>query len=333
MGSGKQDVTRHIQPQKSQTQETSWDPRAAGSVGDDPGGAFDAGTRALGSRTLALSRSPPASDSGIRQTSPSTASRHPAPGDLVGRSPAEDQPPISGRRPEASAAAAIFCAPACRSNCPGSAACSTIGGKRRSKCRNARRLNKSCRRRSQRPCSYFIKKAMQETRGFVFSDYPGRPGRAGKLTVIAAYPVAAVDNDEDAFVVAAVNLDWMSLVMGNLGGRPGVSAVLIDSVGHRYRAGTTRSGRQHDRPSPRQRAAAFRHRRACESSVRTEENKRLDFIYRSRRLQARGLIRAHARHQCAPSRLHRRNQGLREHQPRHSARRPTCNWPSSAFSC
>jgi diguanylate cyclase (GGDEF)-like protein len=79
---------------------------------------------------------------------------------------------------------------------------------------------------SDRP--YFQK--MRETRGFVLSDYlVGRGVR--KPTIIAAYPVAAVDNDEDAFVVAAVNLDWMSQVMGNLGGRPGVSAVLVDSVG------------------------------------------------------------------------------------------------------
>jgi diguanylate cyclase (GGDEF)-like protein len=79
---------------------------------------------------------------------------------------------------------------------------------------------------SDRP--YFQK--MRETRGFVLSDYlVGRGLR--KPTVVAAYPVAAVDSDEDAFVVAAVNLDWMSQVMGNLGGRPGVSAVLVDSVG------------------------------------------------------------------------------------------------------
>ncbi len=31
--------------------------------------------------------------------------------------------------------------------------------------------------------------------------------------------------------VAGVNLDWMSKIMSNLGGRPGISAVLVDSVG------------------------------------------------------------------------------------------------------
>jgi diguanylate cyclase (GGDEF)-like protein len=79
---------------------------------------------------------------------------------------------------------------------------------------------------SDRP--YF--KKMQQTRGFVLSDYLF--GRASKEpTIVAAYPVAAVDQDEDAFIIATVNLDWMSLVMGNLGGRPGVSAVLVDGAG------------------------------------------------------------------------------------------------------
>ncbi|MEA2942239.1 MAG: hypothetical protein QOD09_2768, partial [Bradyrhizobium sp.] len=79
---------------------------------------------------------------------------------------------------------------------------------------------------SDRP--YF--KQMRETRGFVLSDYLF--GRASKEpTIVAAYPVAAIDQDEDAFIIATVNLEWMSQIMGNLGGRPGVSAVLIDSTG------------------------------------------------------------------------------------------------------
>jgi diguanylate cyclase (GGDEF)-like protein len=79
---------------------------------------------------------------------------------------------------------------------------------------------------SDRP--YF--KKMKETRGFVLSDYLF--GRASNQpTIVAAYPVAAVDQDEDAFIIATVNLDWMSQIMGNLGGRPGVSAALIDSAG------------------------------------------------------------------------------------------------------
>jgi diguanylate cyclase (GGDEF)-like protein len=79
---------------------------------------------------------------------------------------------------------------------------------------------------SDRP--YF--KKMQETRGFVLSDYLF--GRASNHpAIVAAYPVSAVDADEDAFIVATVNLDWLSKIMSNLGGRPGISAVLIDSAG------------------------------------------------------------------------------------------------------
>ena len=32
-------------------------------------------------------------------------------------------------------------------------------------------------------------------------------------------------------MVAGINLDWMSKIMGNLGGRPGISAVLVDGTG------------------------------------------------------------------------------------------------------
>jgi diguanylate cyclase (GGDEF)-like protein len=76
--------------------------------------------------------------------------------------------------------------------------------------------------------SYF-KKAV-ETRGFAFSDYLF--GRGVKRPIMtAAYPVSAIAAGEDAVIVAAINLDWMSQIMGDLGGRPGVSAVLVDSEG------------------------------------------------------------------------------------------------------
>jgi diguanylate cyclase (GGDEF)-like protein len=79
---------------------------------------------------------------------------------------------------------------------------------------------------SDRP--YFRK--MLETRRFVLSDYLfGRASR--QPTIVAAYPVSAIDRDEDAFIIATVNLDWMSLIMGNLSGRSGVSAVLVDGGG------------------------------------------------------------------------------------------------------
>lgn len=70
----------------------------------------------------------------------------------------------------------------------------------------------------------------RESRDFVFSDY-----LFAKLTnepvVMAAYPVSAIDDEADSVILAGVNIDWLSKIMSNLGGRPGISAVLIDSRG------------------------------------------------------------------------------------------------------
>jgi diguanylate cyclase (GGDEF)-like protein len=75
----------------------------------------------------------------------------------------------------------------------------------------------------------YFKKAV-EIHSFVFSDYLF--ARATKLPIMtAAYPVSAIAAGEDAVIVAGINIDWMSKIMGNLAGRPGVSAVLIDSGG------------------------------------------------------------------------------------------------------
>jgi diguanylate cyclase (GGDEF)-like protein len=49
--------------------------------------------------------------------------------------------------------------------------------------------------------------------------------------MMAAYPVSAINDKADSVVVAGVNLAWMSNIMSNLGGRPGILAVLVDSVG------------------------------------------------------------------------------------------------------
>ena len=49
--------------------------------------------------------------------------------------------------------------------------------------------------------------------------------------MMAAYPVSAINLEEDAVVVAGINIDWMSKIMSNLGGRPGISALLVDSSG------------------------------------------------------------------------------------------------------
>ena len=49
--------------------------------------------------------------------------------------------------------------------------------------------------------------------------------------MMAAYPVSAINPEEDSVVVAGINLDWLSKIMANLGGRPGISSVLVDSTG------------------------------------------------------------------------------------------------------
>jgi diguanylate cyclase (GGDEF)-like protein len=49
--------------------------------------------------------------------------------------------------------------------------------------------------------------------------------------MLAAYPVSAINAKSDSVIVVAVNLDWMSKIMNNLGGRSGILAVLIDSAG------------------------------------------------------------------------------------------------------
>ncbi len=49
--------------------------------------------------------------------------------------------------------------------------------------------------------------------------------------ILAAYPVAAINKDFDAIVMASISLDWMSKLMENLAGKPGVSAALVDANG------------------------------------------------------------------------------------------------------
>jgi len=75
----------------------------------------------------------------------------------------------------------------------------------------------------------YFKKA-RETREIVFSDYLFAR-ITNKPVIMAAYPVSAISSDSDSVILAGVNLDWMSKIMGNLGGRPGISAVLVDGTG------------------------------------------------------------------------------------------------------
>jgi diguanylate cyclase (GGDEF)-like protein len=75
----------------------------------------------------------------------------------------------------------------------------------------------------------YFKKA-QETGDFVFSDYLFAKS-SNKPIMMGAYPVAAINPEEDAVVVAGINLDWMSKIMANLGGRPGILSLLVDGAG------------------------------------------------------------------------------------------------------
>jgi diguanylate cyclase (GGDEF)-like protein len=75
----------------------------------------------------------------------------------------------------------------------------------------------------------YLKQA-RDAHDVVFSDFLF--SMATDLPIVmAAYPVSAIREDSDAVIVAGVNIDWMSKIMGNLGARPGISAVLIDSTG------------------------------------------------------------------------------------------------------
>jgi diguanylate cyclase (GGDEF)-like protein len=75
----------------------------------------------------------------------------------------------------------------------------------------------------------YLKKA-RDTRDFVFSDFLFAKATNRPL-VIAAYPVSAISDEADSVVLASIDLDWMSKIMSNLGGRPGISAALVDSAG------------------------------------------------------------------------------------------------------
>jgi diguanylate cyclase (GGDEF)-like protein len=79
---------------------------------------------------------------------------------------------------------------------------------------------------SDRP---YMKKA-RESRDFVLSDFLfAKP--TNSPIVMAAYPVSALNDEADSVILAAVSLDWMSKILSNLSGRPGVTAALVDSAG------------------------------------------------------------------------------------------------------
>ena len=79
---------------------------------------------------------------------------------------------------------------------------------------------------SQRPA---LLKAKQ-TGDIVFGDYELAKSD-NKPVMMAVYPVSAISDGADSFVVAGINLEWMSKMMSKLGGRPGILAALVDSQG------------------------------------------------------------------------------------------------------
>ncbi|HVV43283.1 MAG TPA: diguanylate cyclase [Nitrobacter sp.] len=76
--------------------------------------------------------------------------------------------------------------------------------------------------------AYF--KAARTNGKLVVSDYI--LSRVSKMPIaVAAYPMTSATSYDGGVIVAGINLGWMSKLMDNLGGRPGVSAILIDSGG------------------------------------------------------------------------------------------------------
>lgn len=70
----------------------------------------------------------------------------------------------------------------------------------------------------------------REFHEFVVSDYIF--SRAANLpTIMAAYPVSAIDGGQEAVIIAAIDLKWMSQMLSNRGERAGVSVVLVDGKG------------------------------------------------------------------------------------------------------
>lgn len=76
----------------------------------------------------------------------------------------------------------------------------------------------------------YLKKALTSN-SLVLSDYIFSRA-THQPTILAAYPLKSNNrNHSGAAIIAAVNLRWMSSVMNDLGGRPGVTALLIDGDG------------------------------------------------------------------------------------------------------
>ena len=155
----------------------------------------------------------------------------------------------------------------------------------------------------------YLKKA-QETREFVVSDFLLARG-SNNAVVMAAYPVSAINPDSDAIMLASMSLDWMSKLMSNLGGRAGISAVLIDSAGTVLATPPDQKsqiGKSIDEV-PLLSAMADR-------ALNSDRDEGSLGLRRRRRLQAYRQLPSHCRHRHAPARQHRRGQDHRGDQER-----------------
>ena len=76
--------------------------------------------------------------------------------------------------------------------------------------------------------AYFRK--AQSSREFVLSDLLFERSTQDP-SVMAAYPVSAINRDAHAVILASIDLEWMSKVMNNFADRPGAFGALIDSAG------------------------------------------------------------------------------------------------------
>ncbi len=68
------------------------------------------------------------------------------------------------------------------------------------------------------------------TQGFVVTDYLVSRGDKRPI-IMTAFPVSSLAAGGEGMVAVAVNLDWLSKLMGNLDAHPGLTTMLVDGAG------------------------------------------------------------------------------------------------------
>ena len=308
-----------FQPQKSQTQEATWNPRAAGVAGADPGGAADAGTRPLARRhphqadRARLPRSSP--------TSPSIA-------------PKRQREVISSVETVLKSAAYIRASAggfgrscdilraSLPVNLPWIRSLMIVGSDGRVQCstKNAGRPRPQRPRLSQEGAGDPRLRRSAISCSQIANDEP---------IVMAAYPVSAVARESDAVIVAGINLDWMSKIMNNLSGRPRH----FGGAGRQHRNGAGGAGGsgQHDRPYARRRSAAGR--RVADKAINSDQETGLFSFVAADGVEAHASVSSRIPGTAvAADRQHRRSQGGRRRSTATSAP-PICSSAWSACSC